>query len=135
MLPSAETSAVEIGRRALLLSIGAIALTFMVPVLGLALGVFAAVACVRAWRAASGGRAPVFMPVAGLVTSALAILLAASVAWFQTYFDDELGVYTECMKGAGTTTSQQACVADLEHAMESRLPFVPEGGLRLPFAP
>ncbi|MFC6080716.1 hypothetical protein [Sphaerisporangium aureirubrum] len=135
MLPPAETSGVEIGRRALLLSIGALALTLIVPVLGLALGVFAVIVCFRAWRTLSRKRSSVLMPVLGALVAAFSIVLAASVTWFQTYFSGELTAYNECMKGAGTTTAQQACVSHLERAMESKLSFIPQGTLRLPFPP
>ncbi|MDH2423893.1 hypothetical protein [Sphaerisporangium sp. TRM90804] len=135
MLPPAETSGVEIGRRALLLSIGALALTMLVPVMGLALGVVAAVVSVRAWRALSSRRMPIIMPITGFLVSVVSIVLAAAVTWFQSYFGGELTRYTECMKGAGTTTSQQVCLSELERAMERKLPFIPPNSLRLPFAP
>ncbi|MEO3808845.1 hypothetical protein ABGB17_07560 [Sphaerisporangium sp. B11E5] len=135
MLPPAETSGAEIGRRALLLSIGALALTMIVPVLGLALGVVAVVVCFRAWRALSRKKSSVLMPVLGSLVSAVSIVLAASVTWFQTYFSGELTAYNECMKGAGTTTAQQVCVTQLEKAMEGKLPFVAPGTLQLPFPP
>ncbi|GAA3841554.1 hypothetical protein GCM10022226_75020 [Sphaerisporangium flaviroseum] len=135
MLPPAETSGVEVGRRALLLSIGALALTMLVPVMGLALGVFSIIVCFRAWQALSRKHHPVVMPVVGFLISSVSIIMAAMVTWFQLYFSDELSAYTECMKGAGTSTSQQACVRALEQAMERKLPFVPKGGFKLPFAP
>ncbi|WP_405144697.1 hypothetical protein OG589_42885 [Sphaerisporangium sp. NBC_01403] len=135
MLPPAEASGVEVGRRALLISIGALALTLLVPVMGLALGVFSIIVCFRAWRTQSAKRLPVVMPIVGSLISIVSIVMAASVTWFQMYFSAELTAYTECMKGAGTATSQQACVNGLEQAMERRLPFIPKGSLRLPFAP
>ena len=134
MLPPAQVSGVEIGRRALLLSIGALALTLLVPVLGLALGVLSVVVCFRAVRRRSRERGPVLMPVLGLLISTASIIMAVAVTWFQMYFGDELGTYTECMKGAGTATSQQVCVSELERGMERKLPFVPKGSLKFPFA-
>ncbi|MEU8269099.1 hypothetical protein AB0B89_18260 [Sphaerisporangium sp. NPDC049002] len=135
MLPPAEASGVEVGRRALLLSIGALALTLLMPVLGLALGGFSIIVCVRAWKTRSAKRRPVIMPIAGLLISIFSIVMAASVTWFQMYFSGELTAYTECMKGAGTATAQQTCVTGLEQGMERRLPFIPKGSLRFPFAP
>lgn len=135
MLPPAEPTGAEIGRRALLLSIGALALTMIVPVLGLALGVFALIVGFRAWRTLSRTRSSVLLPVLGSLLSAVSIALAASVTWFQTYFSGELTAYNECMKGAGTTTAQQVCVTQLEKSMEAKLPFVAPGTLRLPFPP
>lgn len=134
MLPPAEASGVEIGRRALLLSIGALALTLLVPVMGLALGVLSIIVCFRAWRVLSRKHGRIIMPVLGFVISVVSIVMAASVTWFQMYFGNELSAYTECMKGAGTSTAQQACVSELERAMERRLPFIPKGSLHLPFA-
>ncbi|MEU9890189.1 hypothetical protein [Sphaerisporangium sp. NPDC051011] len=133
--PPAETSGVEIGRRALLLSIGALALTFLIPVMGLALGVFSVVVCVRAWRALSRKKGSVVMPVLGTLVSLASITLAASVTWLQSYFSTELSTYAECMKGAGTSTSQQVCVTDLQRGMERKLPFMPKGSIQLPFPP
>ncbi|MFC4590551.1 hypothetical protein [Sphaerisporangium corydalis] len=135
MLPPTAAPGVEAGRRALLLSIGALALTFMVPVMGLALGVFAIVVCVRAWRTKARERQSIIMPIIGFLISIVSIFTAALVTWFQMYFSNEFNAYGECMKGAGTGTSQQACVTRLEQAMERRLPFIPKGSLRLPFAP
>lgn len=135
MLPPAGTSGVEVGRRALLVSIGALALTMLVPVMGLALSIFSVFVCFRAWRARSRQRAPVLLPAMGLLLSAVSVVVAASVTWFQIYFSGELNGYAECMKGAGTGTAQQACVTLLERAMERRLPFVPQGSLQFPFAP
>ncbi|GII66465.1 hypothetical protein Skr01_65500 [Sphaerisporangium krabiense] len=126
----ADASGVEIGRRALLLSIGALALTLMFPVLGLALGVFSIVVSVRGWQALARKKRSVLMPVLGSLISSASIVLAALMAWFQTYFGNELSSYTECMKGAGTTTAQQICATDLQRDMERRLPFLPEGSLR-----
>ncbi|MET8142855.1 hypothetical protein ABZU32_21335 [Sphaerisporangium sp. NPDC005288] len=136
MQPPAETSTgSEIGRRALLLSIGALALTFLVPVFGLALAVFSAVVCYRAWRALSARHRPVVLAVLGMLLSLASLCLATLVMWVQTYFSGELTAYTECMKGAGTATSQQVCVGDLERAVEHRLPFMPKGSVKLPFPP
>jgi hypothetical protein len=74
------------------------------------------------------------MPVLGFLISIASIFMAASATWFQMYFSSELSVYNECMKGAGTGTSQQTCVTELERAIEKKLPFIPKGSLRLPFA-
>jgi hypothetical protein len=134
VLPPVETSGVEIGRRALLLSIGALALTLLVPVMGLALGIFSIVVCFRTWRTLSRSRQSVIMPVLGSLISIASMFMAVSVTWFQMYFSGELTTYTECMKGAGTGTSQQACVTQLEQSMQRKLPFIPKGSLRLPFA-
>ncbi|GGK77109.1 hypothetical protein Sme01_42870 [Sphaerisporangium melleum] len=119
----------------MLLSIGALALTFLVPVLGLALGVFAVAACVRAWRALSARQRSIALPVIGLLVSLASLCLAGMVLWVQTYFSGELGGYAECMKGAGTSTSQQACVGQLERAIQHRLPFMPAGSVKIPFPP
>ncbi|WP_214408873.1 hypothetical protein [Sphaerisporangium fuscum] len=125
----------EVGRRALLLSIGALALTMLLPALGLALGVFSIVVSLRAWRRLTRGRGSVVMPALGLLISVAAVAIGASVLWVQLYFSGELSAYTECMKGAGTSTSQQACVSRLEQSIEHRLPFMPKGSIRLPIAP
>ncbi|WP_248965503.1 hypothetical protein [Sphaerisporangium perillae] len=135
MQPPAETSGGEVGRRALLLSIGALALTLLVPVFGLALGVFSIVVSFRAWRVLSGRRRPVVLPILGLLLSVASICVAAGVLWVQMYFTGELSAYTECMKGAGTATSQQVCVSELERAVEHRLPFMPKGSVKIPFPP
>ncbi|MFC4531385.1 hypothetical protein [Sphaerisporangium dianthi] len=135
MQPPAVTSESELGRRALLLSIGALALTFVVPMFGLALGVFSAVVCFRTWRSLSGKQRPVVLAVVGMLLSLVSLCLAAAVLWVQMYFDTPLTAYNECMKGAGTSTSQQGCVVELERAVESRLPFMPKGSVKLPFPP
>lgn len=135
MLPPAETSGGEAGRRALLLSIGAVALTMLAPTLGLALGVLSIVLSVRAWRALSRKRLPLVTPVLGVIVSTVTIFIAAGMVWVQTYFGNELGAYTECMKGAGTGTSQQVCLDQLERAVERKLPFMPKGSFNLPLEP
>jgi hypothetical protein len=111
------------GRRGLLLSLGALAMTLLVPVIGIVFGVFALAVSVRS------------RSVAGIVISVVSLLLAAAVTATQLYFSTELSAYYECKKGAGTVSAEQQCLTRLERAMEAKLPFIGPGRLHFPFAP
>jgi Chain length determinant protein len=118
------TPTMRIGRRrALLLSLGALALTLLLPVIGLVFGIFTLVVSARS------------KAVVGIVVSTVVVMMAVGMTATQFYFGDELSAYNECKKGAGTVSAQQECVDGLERAMEAKLPFLAPGELRFPFAP
>lgn len=129
--PATETG----GRRALLLALGALAMTMLLPLGGLVFALFALAVSVRTLKEQRERRQPMGTTVAGLLISALTLLAAAGMTVVQLYFAEELADYTECQKGAGTVSAQQHCLDTLERAIEKKVPFIPEGQFQLPFAP
>jgi hypothetical protein len=119
----------------MLLSVGALAMTLLVPTIGVLFSIFALVVSVRSTIKQRRSRSPIGTSVVGIVLSAVALVLAIAVTAVQLYFGSELSAYSECKKGAGTVSSEQQCVDQLKHAMESRLPFLNPGELQFPFVP
>lgn len=129
--PATETG----GRRALLLALGALAMTMLLPLGGVVFALFALAVSVRTLKEQREHRQPTGTTVAGLIISFLTLLAAAGMTVVQLYFTKELTAYTECQKGAGTVSAQQHCLDTLERAIEKKVPFIPEGQLQFPFAP
>ncbi|MBB5962279.1 hypothetical protein [Planomonospora venezuelensis] len=123
------------GRRALWLAFAAIVLTFMLPLAGLFVAVFALVVSVRAIPALRSVSRPVGTAVAGIVISSVALLISIAVLALQLYLSEELAAYAECKIGAGTVAAQDECVDRLERAVEKRFPAVEPGQLQFPFPP
>ncbi|MBG0827907.1 hypothetical protein HS041_09025 [Planomonospora sp. ID67723] len=123
------------GRRALWLAFAAIVLTFMLPLAGLFVAVFALVVSIRAIPALRSAAKPVGAAVAGIVISSVALLISLAVLALQLYLSEELAAYAECKIGAGTVAAQNECVDRLERAMEERFPVVGPGQLQFPFPP
>ena len=129
--PATETG----GRRALLLALGALAMTMLLPLGGLVFAIFALAVAVRTLKEQRERRQPVGTTVAWLLLSLVTVLFATSLSVTQIYFAEELAAYTECQKGAGTVSAQEHCLDTLERAIEKKVPFIPEGQLQIPFAP
>ncbi|AWS40703.1 hypothetical protein [Streptosporangium sp. 'caverna'] len=134
-LPVQARPAEGAGRRALLLAFAAVVMTLVLPLAGLVMSVFALVASIRAIKALRSVTKPVGIAVSGIILSAIALLICLSVTILQFYFSKELSSYTECRRGAGTVTSQNECVDQLERAMEKRLGFLQPGEIQFPFPP
>ncbi|WP_084961636.1 DUF4190 domain-containing protein [Thermoactinospora rubra] len=115
------------GRRAIWLAIAALVMAFMLPPAALVLAVFAVVAGIRAVPQLKADGRPVGTAVAGIAVSSVALLISATASALQLYLMDEYSAYSECMKGAGTVSSQGECFAEFRKATERKLP---EGVLR-----
>jgi hypothetical protein len=129
--PATETG----GRRVLLLSLGALAMTMLLPLGGLVFALFALAVGVRTLREQLRLHRPLGTTVAGLVISVFSLLAATVLTVTQLYFAEELAAYEECKKGAGTVSAQQQCLDALERSIETKVPFIPAGQLEFPFAP
>jgi hypothetical protein len=134
-LPVQTRPAEGAGRRALLLACAAVVMTLMLPLAGLVMSIFALVASIRAIRILRSVTKPVGIATAGIILSVIALVICLSLTILQFYFSKELASYTECQRGAGTVTSQNECVDQLERAMEKKMTFLQPGELQFPFAP
>ncbi|MEV8633333.1 hypothetical protein AB0395_16895 [Streptosporangium sp. NPDC051023] len=123
------------GRRALWLAFASVVMTFMLPLAGLVMSVFALVVSIRAIPALRSVTKPAGIAVVGIVLSSLALLVSLGVTAMQFYFSNELATYADCRAGAGTVTAQNECVEQLERAMEKKMPFVRPGEVQFPFPP
>ncbi|GAA3136150.1 hypothetical protein GCM10010466_28670 [Planomonospora alba] len=122
------------GRRALWLAFAAAVMTFLLPVAGLVMSVFALVVSIRAIPLLRSVPKPVGTAVAGIVVSATALLFSAGAATLQVYLRDEYAAYNECMKGAGTVTAREGCLNRLDQAVKEKIPFL-DRELTYPFSP
>ncbi|GII90882.1 hypothetical protein [Sinosporangium siamense] len=129
-IPSGPRPAEETARRALLLALAALVLTFTLPLAGVVVGFLALAASGRARTALVSAGKSATVAFAGLGVSAVALLLSFSATVFQLYFGNELLAYTECLKGAGTIASQQDCFSQFERAVQARSPFDIQWALR-----
>ncbi|MFI6792513.1 hypothetical protein ACIBG4_34815 [Nonomuraea sp. NPDC050383] len=120
--PAGQQAADSAGRRAIWLSIAALAMTFMLPLAGLVMAAFALMAGIRALpRLKEAGR-PTGTAVGGIIVSAVALALSAMATAMQLYLMDEYSAYQECMKGAGTVSSQGECFTQFRDAAQRKLP-------------
>jgi hypothetical protein len=110
------------GRRAIWLAIAALAMTFMLPLAGLVMAVFALLAGIRALPLLKGARRPPGIAVGGIAVSSLALALSAMATGMQVYLMDEYSAYQDCMKGAGTVSSQGECFTQFRDAAQRKLP-------------
>ncbi|MET9337241.1 hypothetical protein [Nonomuraea sp. NPDC003804] len=120
--PGDQQLAESAGRRAIWLAIAALAMTFMLPLAGLVMAVFALLAGFRARPALRAAGRSTGVAVGGIVISAIALLLSASATAMQLYLMDEYAAYQECRKGAGTVAAQNACFAEFRNAAAAKLP-------------
>lgn len=120
--PTGQQPADSAGRRAIWLSIAALAMTFMLPLAGLVMALFALMAGVRAIPLLKGANRPTGVAMGGIAVSALALALSAVATATQLYLMDEYSAYQECMKGAGTVSSQGECFAAFKEAAQRKLP-------------
>nr|SBO92182.1 hypothetical protein BN4615_P1696 [Nonomuraea gerenzanensis] len=104
------------------MSIAALAMTFMLPLAGLVMALFALMAGIRALPLLKGAGKPTSMAVGGITVSSLALALSAGATAMQLYLMDEYSAYQECMKGAGTVASQGECFSQFRDAAQRKLP-------------
>ncbi|MFF4411490.1 hypothetical protein ACFYY8_03115 [Streptosporangium sp. NPDC001559] len=123
------------GRRALWLAFASVVMTFLLPLAGLVMSIFALVVSIRAIPALRSVSKPTGTAVTGIVLSALALPISLSMAAMQLYLSDELSAYTDCRAGAGTVAAQRECVQQLEQALQKKMPFLQPGDIRFPFTP
>ncbi|MEV0581697.1 hypothetical protein [Nonomuraea sp. NPDC050310] len=110
------------GRRAVWLSIAALAMAFMLPLAGLVLAVFALVAGIRALPLLRKEGKSVGAAVGGITVSSVVLLFSGLAAALQFYLADEFTAYQECLKGAGTVSAEGECFAAFKQATEKKLP-------------
>ncbi|MEV0617318.1 hypothetical protein AB0I81_28620 [Nonomuraea sp. NPDC050404] len=120
--PAGQQPAESAGRRAIWLSIAALAMTFMLPLAGLVMALFALMAGIRALPLLKGASKPTGVAVGGIAVSSIALALSAAATAMQLYLMDEYSAYTECMKGAGTVSSQGECFTQFRDMAERKLP-------------
>jgi hypothetical protein len=120
--PAGQQPADAAGRRAIWLSIAALAMTFMLPLAGLVMALFALMAGVRALPLLRAESKPTGVAVGGITVSSIALALSAMATGMQLYLMDEYSAYQECLKGAGTVSSQGECFAQFRDAAQRKLP-------------
>ncbi|WP_246083473.1 hypothetical protein [Nonomuraea diastatica] len=120
--PAGQQPAESAGRRAIWLSIAALAMTFMLPLAGLVMALFALMAGIKALPLLKGEGKPTGVAVGGITVSAIALALSTMSTGLQLYLMDEYSAYQECMKGAGTVSSQGECFTQFRDAAERKLP-------------
>lgn len=120
--PAGQQSADAAGRRAIWLSIAALAMTFMLPLAGLVMAIFGLVTGIRALPKLRGAGRPTGVASGGIAVSSAALLLASGATAMQVYLMDENSAYQECMKGAGTVTAQGECFVQFREAAQRKLP-------------
>lgn len=120
--PAGQQPAESAGRRAIWLSIAALAMTFMLPLAGLVMALFALMAGIRALPLLKAESRPTAVAVGGITVSSLALALSALATGMQLYLMDEYSAYQECMKGAGTVSSQGECFTQFRDAAQRKLP-------------
>jgi Flp pilus assembly protein CpaB len=125
----------ELGRRALWLALAALVMTYLLPIAGLILGVFALATGLRARRALRADQSSTGTALASIAISAASLLMGTLLTAGQLYFSEELAAYTECKKGAGTHAAEAECLDALERAMEKKIPFYGPGELQFPVTP
>jgi hypothetical protein len=97
-------------------------MTFMLPLAGLVMALFALMAGIRALPLLRGARKPTGIAVGGITISSIALALSALATAMQLYLMDEYSAYTECLKGAGTVSSQGECFTQFRDAAQRKLP-------------
>jgi DNA-binding NarL/FixJ family response regulator len=120
--PAGQQPAEAAGRRAIWLSIAALAMTFMLPLAGLVMAAFALMSGIRALPQLRRARKPTGVAVGGITVSSIALLLSLMATGMQLYLMDEYSAYQECMKGAGTVTAQGECFTQFRQAAQKKLP-------------
>ncbi|WP_226898965.1 hypothetical protein [Nonomuraea phyllanthi] len=120
--PAGQQPADSAGRRAIWLSIAALAMTFMLPLAGLVMALFALMAGIRALPMLRAEGRPTGVAVGGITVSSIALALSAMATGMQLYLMEEYSAYQECMKGAGTVSAQGECFAQFREAAQRKLP-------------
>lgn len=120
--PAGQQPADSAGRRAIWLSIAALAMTFMLPLAGLVMALFALMAGIRALPQLKSAGRPTGTAVGGIAVSVIALALSGGATAMQVYLMDEYSAYQECMQAAGTVTSQGECFTRFREAAQQKLP-------------
>ncbi len=120
--PAGQQPAESAGRRAIWLSIAALAMTFMLPAAGLVMALFALVAGIRAVPLLKSAGKPTGVTAGGIAVATVALVLSAATTGMQLYLMDENSAYQECMKSAGTVSSQGECFVQFREAAQKKLP-------------
>ncbi|MEU8247082.1 hypothetical protein [Nonomuraea sp. NPDC048916] len=120
--PAGQQPADAASRRAIWLSIAALAMTFMLPLAGLVMAAFAIMAGARAIPLLKTAGKPTGVAVGSIVVSSIALTLSALATAMQLYLMDEYSAYQECMKSAGTVSSQGDCFTQFREAAQKKLP-------------
>jgi hypothetical protein len=120
--PAGQQPADAAGRRAIWLSIAALAMTFMLPLAGLVMALFALVTGIRALPLLKRAEKSTGMAVGGITVSSIALALSAMATGMQLYLMTEYSAYQECLKGAGTVLSQGECFTQFRDAAARKLP-------------
>jgi hypothetical protein len=120
--PAGQQPADSAGRRAIWLSIAALAMTFMLPLAGLVMALFALMAGIRALPLLKGAGKATGVAVGGITISSIALALSALATGMQLYLMDEYSAYQDCMKGAGTVSAQGECFTQFRDAAQRKLP-------------
>ncbi|SDH86488.1 hypothetical protein [Nonomuraea jiangxiensis] len=120
--PAGQQPADSAGRRAIWLSIAALAMTFMLPLAGLVMALFALMAGIRALPLLKAEGRPTGVAAGGITISSVALVLSTMAAGMQLYLMDEYTAYQECLKGAGTVSSQGECFVQFRDAAQRKLP-------------
>lgn len=133
--PPQQATTDNSGGRALLISLAALAMALLVPLVGVAFSIFALIVAIRTTSALRRAKTSIAPAVGGIVVSVFSLGFAAMAAVAQLYLGEELAAYDKCTRGAGTVSAQEQCVDDLERAIEAKFPFLQPGQFQLPFAP
>lgn len=120
--PAGQQPADAAGRRAIWLSIAALAMTFMLPLAGLVMAVFALMSSIRALPLLRAEGKSTGMATGGIAIATVALALSAVATALQLYLMEEYSAYQECMKGAGTVSAQGDCFTQFKYAAEQKLP-------------
>ncbi len=133
--PPQQATTDSSGGRALLISLAALAMALLVPLVGLALALFALVGSVRTTGALRRAKSSIAPAVGGIVVSLFSLAFAAMATTAQLYLGEELAAYDKCTRGAGTVSAQEQCVERLERSIEAKFPFLEPGQFQFPFTP
>lgn len=133
--PPQQATTDSSGGRALLISLAALAMALLVPLIGVVFALFALVVAVRTTGTLRKAKSSIAAAVGGIVVSLISLVFAAMATVVQLYLGDELAAYNKCTQGAGTVSAQEQCVERLERSIEAQFPFLEPGRFQLPFAP
>jgi hypothetical protein len=120
--PTGQQPADSAGRRAIWLSIAALAMTFMLPLAGLVMALFSLMAGIRAMPLLKEASRPIGPAVGAIVVSAVALTISGAATAMQLYLMDEYAAYQECMTSAGTVSAQGDCFTEFREAATKKLP-------------
>jgi hypothetical protein len=109
------------GQRAALLAVAAVPLVLALAPLSVLVGAVAFVLGLRALLAAQRLRIPARAAIVAICVAPVVVLGGGLVAVGQQVFREELGRYSECLKGANTRIAEAACERELRKDLGDRL--------------